>query len=130
MMFAPTPQAVALVIVQQLIWLPFIAVLAILRAVTTRGWRRGMSLLALAICAAGIGARTVEALGYTGVAAIDALAWRISGTGPVWLLPLLASAALATTIGGSDGRLGKVLHGVHGIAALSALGLWAVVRLG
>lgn len=127
--FEPNPALLLFFAIKQVWWMPFIAVLSLIRVFAARGAARWLALVALLIAGAGIAVQIVP--GLTGLYDHPALVlgsqWRNAWGGMISIacasLPLLYSSY-------APGRRWPWIDVVHILSLIALVGLWGYTLYG
>lgn len=121
--FAPSPVLLAFVLFKTTLYLPAVAVLALIRVLTATGASRGLAALALLVALLGIAARFLPPfLGLSGGAPMQAASWIVHAGGGM-VIALAASVPLALS-GMVAGRRWWGIDAMHGLLVAGLFLLW------
>jgi hypothetical protein len=122
-LFAPSPMLLAFLLLKTTLYLPAVAVLALIRVLGARGAARGLAGLALGIAALGIAARFGPPLMGLSGGALAQAAYIVANAGGGMVIALTASVPLALS-GMVPGRRWWGIDAAHGLLLAGLFLLW------
>lgn len=122
-LFAPSPMLLAFLMLKTTLYLPSVAVLALVRVLTATGASRALAALALLVAGLGIAARFLPPLLGLSGGTLAQVAYSLANAGGGMVIALAASAPLALS-GMVAGRRWWGIDALHGLLVAGLFLLW------